>query len=148
MGRSSGTSDIGSPPDRQHTEFYMKIGIYNPYLDTLGGGERYCLALASHWSKNHDVSVFWNDENIQIGAKNRLNIDISKVKIVHNIFRGENVFKKVIMTRKYDFILFLSDGSIPLTSAKSTILLFQHPFVSVGGRSVWNQIKIRRIAAV
>ena len=40
----------------------MKIGIYSPYLDTLGGGERYMISLASHWSKSHEVSVYWDSK--------------------------------------------------------------------------------------
>lgn len=126
----------------------MNIGIYNPYLDSFGGGERYCLALALHWSKKHAVSVFWNDQNIRKGAKSRLNIDLSKVKIVHDVFRGKNVFKKIAVTREYDLLFFLSDGSIPLTLAKSNILHFQNPFVSVKGRSLRNTLKLRRFNTV
>jgi len=35
-----------------------KIGIYNPYLETKGGGEKVCLALASDLSKDSQLEVF------------------------------------------------------------------------------------------
>lgn len=34
-----------------------KVGIYNPYLDTKGGGERVCLTLAETLAKNPDLRV-------------------------------------------------------------------------------------------
>ena len=38
----------------------MKAGIYDPYLDTLGGGERYVLAVANCWLKRGwNVNIFW-----------------------------------------------------------------------------------------
>jgi glycosyltransferase involved in cell wall biosynthesis len=126
----------------------MRIGIYNPYLDTLGGGERYSLALASHWSHSHDVHLFWDDESIQKKAKERLNIDLSKIIFVQNVFREKNILKKLFITRAYDLIFFLSDGSIPFSLAKSNILHFQSPFIHVHGRSVGNTLKLRNFTAV
>lgn len=105
----------------------MRIGFYNPYFDGFGGGERYTLTLASHWSKNHDVSIFW-DKDIRSEAKKRFGIDLSRVKITQNIFRYKNVFKKIVLSRRYDVIFFLSDGSIPTSFAKWNILHFQVPF--------------------
>ncbi|MBU1327466.1 glycosyltransferase family 4 protein [Patescibacteria group bacterium] len=109
----------------------MKIGFYNPYLDNPSGGERYTLALASHWSEDHDVCLFWDDTSIIKKARERLNIDLSKTKIVQNVFRGKNVFKKISTSLQYDLIFFLSDGSIPTTLAKHNLLHFQVPFSEV-----------------
>ena len=36
----------------------MKIGIFDPYLDDLGGGEKYMMKIAQCLGKNHDVSIF------------------------------------------------------------------------------------------
>ena len=35
----------------------MKVGMYNRWLTTLGGGEKYSLAIAQLLSQNHDVHV-------------------------------------------------------------------------------------------
>lgn len=126
----------------------MKIGFYSPYLDTLGGGERYCLTLASHWSVHHKVELFWNDASIIESAQKRLNIDLSRIKVTRNIFRGINVFRKLFLTRQYDLIFFLSDGSIPSTLARHNILHTQCPFPSAGGRRFINMIKLKKYRAV
>lgn len=118
----------------------MKIGFYNPYLDNPSGGERYTLALAAHWSKEHDVFIFWDDTSIFHKALERLNIDLSKTKIVQNVFRGTNVFKKISTSLQYDLIFFLSDGSIPTTFAKYNLLHFQVPFSEVA----YNPFKLSR----
>ncbi len=109
----------------------MKIGFFSPYLDSLSGGERYTLTLASAWSKMHDVSLFWDDVGILTKVEERLDIDLSRVRVVENIFSKRNILKKLQTTRQYDLIFFLTDGSIPMTLAKKNILHFQVPFSTV-----------------
>lgn len=106
----------------------MIIGFYSPYFDGFGGGERYTLTLASHWSKSHEVHLFWDDEHIISESERRFNLDLSRVKVVRNIFREKKLFKKLLLTRKYDVIFFLSDGSIPTSFARHNILHVQVPF--------------------
>lgn len=43
----------------------MKAAIYNPYLDTLGGGERYTLSFAKALlDKGYDVDIEWKSPGI------------------------------------------------------------------------------------
>jgi glycosyltransferase involved in cell wall biosynthesis len=122
----------------------MKIGFYSPYFDSLSGGERYVLTLASHWSKIHNVSLFWDDASVIQKAQHRLNIDLSKVGVVENVFKTKNLFKKLKVSRGYDLIFFLTDGSVPTTFAKYNILHFQVPFSYVPVHA----IKLRRFGAI
>lgn len=86
------------------------------------------LTVASHWSKKHNVSVFWDEQDILKRAKERFGLDLTNIKITRNFFRGNNLFKKIFASRRYDLILFLSDGSIPTSFARFNILHFQTPF--------------------
>lgn len=112
-------------------ETRLKIGFYNPYFDVPSGGERYTLTLAEHWSKRHNVSLFWDDPNVMGISEKRFGLDLSQVSVVPNIFRNANIFGKLWETKKYDVIFFLSDGSIPTTLARHNILHFQVPFPEV-----------------
>lgn len=114
-----------------------KAGIYDPYLDTLGGGERYTLTFADCLSKKagYQVDVFWKDKSIKRKIKERLNIKVERINFIPNIFNSGG----------YDLIFFLSDGSIPFLTAKQNILHFQVPFHGVGGRKLLNRIKLRKI---
>lgn len=127
----------------------MKIGIFNPYLDSLGGGERYMLTIAEHVSKTHPVDIFWDDEEIKKKALERLAIDLKRVNFVENIFYSKkNLLKKMFLTRKYDLIIFLSDGSIPSTLAQRNVLHFQCPFINIKGKSLTNRLKLSRFQAI
>ena len=107
----------------------MRIGVYNPYLESgMGGGERYVLTLAAHWSKNHKVSIFCDNLDIKKSSLEMFKIDISNTQIVHNFFRTNNLLKKLYQTTQYDVIFFLTDGSIPSSLARYNILHFQIPF--------------------
>lgn len=66
-----------------------KVGIYDPYLDTLGGGERYCLTVAEILSKNgFDVDLFWSgDQNLLTKAQERFDLKLNDIKIVPDIFQ-------------------------------------------------------------
>jgi glycosyltransferase involved in cell wall biosynthesis len=106
----------------------MRIGIYDPYLDTLGGGERYVLSAAACLSKDHKVEIFWDKPGLLEIAQAKLNIDLSKVTLQKNIFTPQvSLNQRLIITKKYDTIIYLSDGSIPWLLAKRNILLFQFP---------------------
>ena len=99
----------------------MKIGIYNPYFNSFGGGERYVLTLAEYWSTLHDVSVLWDDPAILSQSEERFHVNLSKVKVIPNFFKSRNLFTKIIMSRQYDLLFILSDGSIPTSFAKYNI---------------------------
>jgi len=109
----------------------MKIGFYNPYFDGFGGGERYILTLASYWSKNHEVEIFWDDESIIKDSEERFGLDLSNIKVVHNFFRTNNLLEKAYKSRKYDLIVFLTDGSVPISFAKHNIFHLQVPFNTI-----------------
>ncbi len=126
----------------------MKAAIYDPYLDTLGGGERYALTVADCLSKNgYQVDVFWDDKGIKPKIKERLGIKIERVNFIPNIFNKDSKIGKKGL-KEYDLIFFLSDGSIPFLPSKTNILHFQVPFHGVNGRNLLNRIKLRKIKAV
>jgi glycosyltransferase involved in cell wall biosynthesis len=121
----------------------MKIGISSPYFDILGGGERYMLTIASHLSGQNQVDIFCDDQNYLDKAQSRFSLDLSKVKTEPDIFRPGNLIRKMLVTRKYDLIIFLTDGSIPFSAARNNILHFQVPFPVVKF-PVWKRLLFRK----
>ena len=123
----------------------MKIGIYDPYLDTLSGGEKYMLSIASCLAEEHEVFIFW-DKKKEVEIKEvtikKLGIDLSSVKFHPNIF-GKNVSSvaRFIASRKFNAIIYLSDGSIPLVGTRLYIH-FQFPIEWVDGKSFKTRIKL------
>lgn len=128
----------------------MKVGLRSLYLDTLGGGERYFFSAAEFFlNRGDDVTIFW-DKQIDLDAiNNRYRINLKGVKISEDIFSTPvSVVDKLITTREYDLLFFLSDGSIPSTIARKNILHFQVPFNNSGAKSLANKIKLSRFQHV
>ena len=149
-----------------------KAVIYDPYLDTLGGGERYCLTVAEILLEiGWQVDLFWSGSpkliNESIG---RFGLNLANLNIVPDIFglkttdidsiedqNPENfvskksinysIYKKFQQTKKYDFCFFLNDGSIPFLFSKKNILHVQVPLINKVKikERILNQIKFKTI---
>lgn len=126
----------------------MRIGIYSPYLNTLTGGEKYIFTAASCLSADHEVEIFWDNPSILKDASAKFNLDLSRVGIKNNIFKNDiGLIKRFLESSKYDRILYLSDGSIPLVGCK-LLIHFQFPVEWVNTNSFVFLLKKSRIAKI
>lgn len=126
----------------------LRIGIYSPYLDTVGGGERYMLTIAEILSDSNQVDVFL-DSHLQeldikeiIGKNSRLlDLDLTKVNFIRAPFgKGSSFFKRLSFLKQYDILFYLTDGSVFYSTAKKSILHIQSP-IKVNNNSFWKKIK-------
>lgn len=74
----------------------IRIAIYNPYLETKGGGEKVCLALAEALSKDEQNSVYLLTHNeVDIASlESYFNLDLSKVGT--RFINSEDFFTKLL----------------------------------------------------
>ncbi len=116
----------------------MIVGIYNPYHDTLGGGEQYMFTFASYFlKKNHSVLYFTNNPGEVSLAEERFGISLSHLET-----------RDVFDSRGLDVLLFYSDGSLPFSFAKKTYCIFQFPVPWVRLFSPITLLKRLRIADI
>lgn len=97
--------------------------VYDPYLDTLGGGERFTLTFAlALVAAGYRVEVAWGDQDELIRAKKRYGLDFSGIRIntkSFTIIKSGNLINRLFLTSHYSLTFWLSDGSIPfLASSK------------------------------
>ncbi|MDO8452523.1 MAG: glycosyltransferase family 4 protein [bacterium] len=117
----------------------MRAAIFDPYLDTGGGGERYILAVAEVLKRNGwSVDLQWRDPKIRDWLSVRTGRDYSGINVVPSVSNGSG----------YDLIFWLSDGSVPLLFSKKNLIHFQTPFQEVGGKSLLNRIKFIKVNSV
>lgn len=117
----------------------MRAAIFDPYLDTGGGGERYILTFALALKKaGWQVDLQWKDEKILPWLSARLGLHLGGVNAVPDISKGAG----------YDLCFWISDGSIPLLFSNKNILHFQTPFHGVGGKNILNRLKFLKIQEV
>jgi glycosyltransferase involved in cell wall biosynthesis len=151
-----------------------KALFYTPYLDSLGGGERYTLTLAHALKKRGwQISLLWDHPDIAGQIQSKFGFKFSSSDFHPNIFIPSShitrhsernkesppgptsaqlkhlpipsSLNRVLHLKNYDLCFILSDGSIPLLSAKTNILHFQIPFHNIHGKSLANQLKLKNI---
>jgi len=117
----------------------MRAAIHNPYLDTLGGGERYTVSFAKVLTElGWQVDLEWKDSGIGKILESRFGIDLSGINFIPDVKRGDG----------YDLIFWVSDGSIPALKSRKNFLHFQVPFHHVGGGSLMNKMKLFRVEKI
>jgi len=121
----------------------MKVGIQSPYLDTLGGGERYILTIAEYFlSRGDEVDILWDGKTSVSTMASRFNLQLQGTNVVKNFFApGTSIIRKFLESQKYDLMVLLSDGSIPLSFAKKNWLHLQVPFQKSNRPKIFNQLK-------
>lgn len=108
-----------------------KAFIYNPYWLSFGGGERYTASIAEFLiSQGWLVDIYW-PTNLADKIRHRFGINLSKAQFVTNDW-----------TYKYDLAFWVSDGSLPASFAKKTLIHFQIPFTQLTP-SISDRIKAR-----
>lgn len=127
----------------------MKIGIFDPYLDDLGGGEKYMMTIAECLSDKHEIFVFWDKKQDLDELKSRFSLNLDRVGLKQNIFaRKVSPWKRLVETKKYDAIIFLSDGSIPFSLSKKLFVHVQQPLEQINSPNWKDAIKMRRITKI
>jgi hypothetical protein len=113
----------------------MKICLYSPYIPKhFGGGERYLFDVALSFANNHQVSIAIAANhksdlaNIKKKYEQFLGEDLSKIKFIISPLGGNSsALEKLLWTRNWDIIYYLTDGSLFFSLAKKNILHIQFP---------------------
>ncbi len=121
-----------------------KAVFFDPYLDTLGGGERYVLTFAKILlDLGWQVNFLWDNKEVIREAGKRFNLDLGKIAVISKEVTGKGFWEKYRFFKNYQLYFHLSDGSVPLMFAKKNLLHFQVPFKGVGGKSFSNRLKLK-----
>lgn len=128
----------------------MRIGIYTPYLDSFGGGERYTLTVAEVLSSEHQVDLFLDKHHLTLEPQRlvselgkRLNLDLSKVNLKEApLGPGTNILSRGIFLKNYDLFFYLTDGSIFYATSKKNLIHFQVPFKNSAAKNLWGKLKL------
>jgi glycosyltransferase involved in cell wall biosynthesis len=102
-----------------------RVGLYNRWLATLGGGEQYSLALAELLARDHDVSVISHTLISKDEAERRLRIDLSRVKFVTIPMASASAL--TARTREYDLFINASQGDFIASEAPCSVLVVYFP---------------------
>jgi len=106
----------------------LKIGIYDLYLSTLGGGEKHMGKMAEILSRNNEVEILTNKYFDLSKLSKHLNLDLSKVKL--RIFPYISSDYGSTITKNYDLFVNATYLSYMSGYAKKNVYLtfFPTPF--------------------
>lgn len=105
----------------------MKIGIYNRYWNTYGGGEKYAGAIAQFMSKFGNVDLVAHEPFSIPRLERRLNLKLAHCKSV--ILTGEVPGIEEDMSSNYDLWINITFQSESRSRAKRSILIVMFPFL-------------------
>lgn len=122
-----------------------KALIVSPYLDHIGGGERYMLSAAAGLeSLGYEIYFSWDNLEEISKLSSMLGIELKNPHLdpdIKKLYFSNNPADMYLSTRGYDVVFYLSDGSLPLLGGKKNIIHMQVPFHGVGGKSLKNSLK-------
>jgi glycosyltransferase involved in cell wall biosynthesis len=126
----------------------MRVGIYNRWLSTLGGGEKHSLAIAEYLSVDNDVDVISHTSVSKKIASSRLNVDMSRVNFV--VIPELPAKDLGPLTAGYDLFINASHlDFVPSRAAHSVLIVYfplpittQTTFRSIVGRQIKRQLMV------
>lgn len=124
--------------------------MYTPYLDSLGGGERYMLTIAEILSSENSVDLLLDKhlaslgpEKLKLELGRRFDLDISRVNFMEApLGAGSSPLKRLFFLRNYDLLFYLTDGSFFYATAKRNVIHFQAPFKNTSAAGFWGRLKL------
>lgn len=128
----------------------MKAAIYSPYLDTLGGGEKYMMSIAEILSEGNSVEVLIDEHLLSLGIdlkdklSKRFNLNLKTVNFIKApVGKNSSSLERIFFLKKYDVLFYLTDGSIFYPTSMKNILHIQSPLPGQPAKSWWGKIKLR-----
>src|SRR3989338_9395345 len=118
-----------------------RAGVYSPYFEMLGGGERYLFQIARCLNNFYQVDMF-GQAIVRDKAFDRFHINLDKVGFVppEEIFQ-QHKLNKYKTIRKYDLFFYMTDGSLFFPLAKKNFLIIQSP-AHIPSNSMLNRLKL------
>jgi glycosyltransferase involved in cell wall biosynthesis len=102
------------------------VGLFTPYLNTLGGGEKHILSILKVFdTAGYNVVVFWNQDLSQ-EFKSRLKLEFQHLTFAKDL-RNQNIIEKSKLLSPLEWLFYVTDGSYFFSPAKRTAVFCMVP---------------------
>jgi hypothetical protein len=119
-----------------------KIAIYDPYLDTIGGGEKHFISIAQVFAlAGYHIDILWDDPLIIEEISKRFNLSIPHVSVIPNFLKEDSI-AKTLKTREYEYLFYTTDGSYFFSLAKKNVIFAMVPLKSLYTPTIPNRLKL------
>jgi glycosyltransferase involved in cell wall biosynthesis len=118
-----------------------RIGLWNPYLDTIGGGEKHMVQLCDFFIRHgYELTIFW-DKNIQKQIEQKLSVKLPPSTIWAPSLKSASKIQRYNLLKNIDVLLYATDGSYFFSSSKYTICFCMVPEAKLYNLSIIDKIK-------
>jgi len=121
-----------------------RVALYDPYLDTLGGGEKHILSILEVFAEQGcEINVFW-DKDLRKEIKDRFAFRcIDTSKFLPNIFKNNSSPLKTLQTlQTFDYFFYITDGSYFFSGAKKNFVYAMIPDKKLYSQNLINRLKL------
>lgn len=120
----------------------IKVGLYNPYLDVLGGGEKHILSIINVFAENQaEITIFWN-KNLTQEIKNRFSLHyINIIKWLPSL-PTLGTLKTLKILKSFDYFFYVTDGSYFFSTAKKNFVFCMVPEKKLYNLNLLNRLKL------
>jgi glycosyltransferase involved in cell wall biosynthesis len=120
-----------------------KVALFDPYLDTLGGGEKHILSIVEVLAeKGYEVNIFW-DKNLAQEIKERFQLRfVDRYKFIPNVFKTSNPLETYKALSRFDYFFYVTDGSYFLSGAKNNFVFAMVPDKKLYSLNIVNRLKL------
>jgi len=113
----------------------IRVALYDPYLDTLGGGEKYTLSIMDVFADlGYEINIFWN-KDLSKEILNRFSLQSIKRLKWLNVKNLKNL-------SSFDYFFYVTDGSYFFSGAKKNFVYAMIPDKKLYSRSLINKLKL------
>ena len=121
-----------------------RVALYNPYLDTLGGGEKHILSILDVFAEQgYEINIFW-DKNLSKKIKERFALQcIDTSKYLPNIFKNNSFPLQTLKNLSaFDYFFYVTDGSYFFSGAKKNFVYAMIPDKKLYSLTLINRLKL------
>jgi glycosyltransferase involved in cell wall biosynthesis len=120
-----------------------RVALYDPYLDTLGGGEKHILSIIEVLAdEGYEVTIFW-DKNLNSKIKDRFALrHVDEYKYTPNIFKESNPVETFKALSKFDCFFYVTDGSYFASGARKNFVFSMVPDKKLYSLNIINRLKL------
>jgi glycosyltransferase involved in cell wall biosynthesis len=102
------------------------VGLYSPYLDVMGGGEKHILSILKVFDDaGYNVVIFWNTD-LSAEIQHRLKLSFQHLKFEKDL-KEMTFIEKAKKLSPLEWMLYVTDGSYFFSPAKKTAVFCMVP---------------------
>ena len=114
------------------------VGIYDPYVHILGGGERYVFSIADCLSSDFHIILYSQEETLLEKIQDKFGLSLKNISLKP---WSTDRKKRNQELSQFDLFFYVTDGSLFRSPAKKNILIIQSP-AHIPNLSIVNRFKL------